>query len=237
MSLLALLVGIFLIFSAVSFAVVQRRRVIGVLRALGATRSRVLTMILTEALMLGIVGAGLGLVLGVFIGRELVALVSRTINDLYFVVAVNNVVIPGLAVAKAVGAGIDVALFMRPPCRRSKWPTARRHWACADRLSSSVQYVHPAGCSVPVSCSRRLRGLIVLCSRRGACSPASSRYLLLAAHGRRNAPAVLRGLALAASRIAGRFRSDCAPCRGRHRHIAESRGRRDCGAGSRLLPQ
>ncbi len=55
MSLLALLVGIFLIFSAVSFAVVQRRRVIGVLRALGATRSRVLTMILTEALMLGIV--------------------------------------------------------------------------------------------------------------------------------------------------------------------------------------
>ncbi len=36
-----------------------------------------------------------------FIGRELVALVSRTINDLYFVVAVNEVVIPGLAIAKA----------------------------------------------------------------------------------------------------------------------------------------
>ncbi len=58
MSLLALLVGVFLIFSAVSFIVVQRRRVIGVLRALGATRARVLAMILTEALMLGIVGAG-----------------------------------------------------------------------------------------------------------------------------------------------------------------------------------
>src|SRR5581483_6191973 len=38
MSLLALLVSTLLIYGAVSFAVVQRRRVIGVLRALGATR-------------------------------------------------------------------------------------------------------------------------------------------------------------------------------------------------------
>ena len=108
MSLLALLVGVFLIFSAISFAVVQRRRVIGVLRALGATRSRVLAMILAEATALGIVGAALGLVLGVAIGRELVALVSRTINDLYFVVAVNDVVIPTLSIVKAFGAGLGV---------------------------------------------------------------------------------------------------------------------------------
>lgn len=111
MSLLALLVGIFLIFSAISFAVVQRRRVIGVLRALGATRARVLGMILTEAMVLGIAGAALGLAFGIAIGRELVALVSRTINDLYFVVEVNQVVIPPLAVAKAVGAGLGVALL------------------------------------------------------------------------------------------------------------------------------
>jgi putative ABC transport system permease protein len=111
MSLLALLVGVFLIFSAISFAVVQRRHVIGVLRALGATRARVLAMILSEAMVLGIVGAAIGLAVGVAIGRELVALVSRTINDLYFVVAVNDVVIPPLAIVKAVGAGLGVALF------------------------------------------------------------------------------------------------------------------------------
>ena len=40
MSLLALLVGTLLIYGAVSFAVLQRRRIIGVLRALGATRAR-----------------------------------------------------------------------------------------------------------------------------------------------------------------------------------------------------
>jgi putative ABC transport system permease protein len=111
MSLLALLVGVFLIFSAISFAVVQRRRLIGVLRALGATRSHVVTMILVEATALGVVGALIGLALGIGIGRELVALVSRTINDLYFVVEVNEVVIPPLAIAKAIAAGLGVALF------------------------------------------------------------------------------------------------------------------------------
>jgi len=90
MSLLALLVSTLLIYGAISFAVVQRRRVIGILRALGATRSEVLAIVLAEAAALGVVGASLGLLLGLAIGRELVTLVSQTINDLYFVVAVNE---------------------------------------------------------------------------------------------------------------------------------------------------
>jgi putative ABC transport system permease protein len=111
MSLLALLVGVFLIYSSISFAVVQRRRVIGILRALGATRGGVLAMVLTEAAILGLAGAAIGLVLGVLLGRELVALVSRTINDLYFVVAVNEVVLPPASLAKAFLAGFGVALI------------------------------------------------------------------------------------------------------------------------------
>ncbi|MBV8307236.1 MAG: ABC transporter permease, partial [Gammaproteobacteria bacterium] len=57
MSLLALLVGTFLIYGAVSFAVVQRRSIIGILRALGATRAEVLAVVLGEAALLGIAGA------------------------------------------------------------------------------------------------------------------------------------------------------------------------------------
>src|SRR5579862_3726866 len=110
MSLLALLVGTFLIYGAVSFAVVQRRTITGVLRALGATRREVLTLVLGEAALLGLIGAAGGALLGVLIGRSLVALVSQTINDLYFVVAVREVTVPAAAIAKALVAGLATAL-------------------------------------------------------------------------------------------------------------------------------
>ncbi|HEY2591455.1 MAG TPA: FtsX-like permease family protein, partial [Steroidobacteraceae bacterium] len=110
MSLLALLVGLFLIYGAVSFAVLQRRRTFAVLRALGATRLDIVRLVMLEALVLGITGALLGLGAGLVLGRGLVALVSRTINDLYFVVAVNTVALPHGAFAEAVGAGVATAL-------------------------------------------------------------------------------------------------------------------------------
>jgi putative ABC transport system permease protein len=203
MSLLALLVGVFLIFSAVSFAVVQRRRLIGVLRALGATRARVLAMILTEALMLGIVGAALGLVLGMFIGRELVALVSRTINDLYFVVAVNDVIIPGLAIAKAVGAGIGVALFAAAvpaiEVANSAPSLGLRRSVIEARAVNASRWL--VGVSVVLAIAA---GAIVLFSTRSLLAGFVALFLLLLTVAAIT-PAVLRGLALVASRFLGRF--------------------------------
>ena len=110
MSLLALLVGTLLIYGAVSFAVVQRRAIMGVLRALGATRREVVVIVLGEAAVLGIAGAVCGVLLGLLIGRGLVGLVSQTINDLYFVVAVNAVSVPAATLIKAVAAGLATAL-------------------------------------------------------------------------------------------------------------------------------
>jgi putative ABC transport system permease protein len=110
MSLLALLVGTFLIYGAVSFAVLQRRGTIGVLRALGATRSEVLGLILGEALVLGLIGAACGSALGLVIGRSLLGLVSQTINDLYFVVAVTGIAVPLATLAKAIAVGVGTAL-------------------------------------------------------------------------------------------------------------------------------
>jgi putative ABC transport system permease protein len=111
MSLLALLVGTFLIYGAVSFAVLQRRSTLAVLRALGATRGEVLRLVLAEALLLGIAGAACGLLLGALLGRALVGLVSQTINDLYFVVAVRTVSVPPLALLAAAAAGVATALL------------------------------------------------------------------------------------------------------------------------------
>jgi putative ABC transport system permease protein len=110
MSLLALLVGTFLIYGAISFAVVQRREIMGALRALGVTRAEVLWLLLSEAALLGLAGGLLGVLLGSALGRTLVRLVAQTINDLYFVVAVTSVAVPALAILKALGAALLTAL-------------------------------------------------------------------------------------------------------------------------------
>jgi putative ABC transport system permease protein len=110
MSLLALLVGTLLIYGAVSFAVLQRRATIGVLRALGATRGEVLRLMLTEAAVLGVAGGACGVVLGLGIAHGLIGLVSQTINDLYFVVAVRSVSVPASTVALAFTSALATAL-------------------------------------------------------------------------------------------------------------------------------
>jgi len=110
MSLLALLVGTLLIYGAVSFAVLQRRPIIAVLRALGATRRQVLTLVLGEAVVLGVAGALCGALLGLAIGRGLVGLVSQTINDLYFVLAVKEVRLPPATLIAALAGGVGTAL-------------------------------------------------------------------------------------------------------------------------------
>jgi len=111
MSLLALLVSALLIYGSVSFTVVQRRRSIAILRALGATRREILTIVLAEAAALGAAGAGLGVLLGLAVGHGLVRLVSQTVNDLYYVVTVERVTLPASAVIEALGAGLGTALL------------------------------------------------------------------------------------------------------------------------------
>ncbi|HUL83378.1 MAG TPA: FtsX-like permease family protein [Gammaproteobacteria bacterium] len=84
LGLLALVVGMFLIYGTMSFAVVQRRWTLGVLRALGITSRATLWYVLLEALALGLCATAAGLVLGSLLATNLVEIVLRTIGDLYF---------------------------------------------------------------------------------------------------------------------------------------------------------
>ncbi len=111
MSLLALLVGVFLIYNSVSFAVLQRRPLIGILRTIGVTRQQAFVLILTEAAMLGLVGAILGVVVGIWLGEQLLVLVSRSINDFYFRVNVTEVSVGLLSVSKGLVAGLGATLI------------------------------------------------------------------------------------------------------------------------------
>jgi putative ABC transport system permease protein len=109
MSLLALLVGVFLIFNSVSFSVLQRRGLIASLRALGVTRRELFVLILAEALLLGLAASLLGILLGILLGEQLLALVSRSINDLYFRLNVTEVSVNRMSLIKGLIAGVGAA--------------------------------------------------------------------------------------------------------------------------------
>jgi putative ABC transport system permease protein len=111
LSLLALVVGLFLIYNTVTFGVVQRRPVIGSLRALGTTRRQIFALILIEAAVLGVIGTLIGLALGVLLGRGAVGLVTQTVNDLFFVVAVRDIQVPASTLIKGGLVGVGAALI------------------------------------------------------------------------------------------------------------------------------
>jgi putative ABC transport system permease protein len=111
LSLLALVCGAFLIYNTMTFSVVQRRTLLGTLRALGVSRRQVLALVLGEALAVGAAGTALGLGAGVLLGRGLVRLVAGTINDLYFVLSVREPALSSLSLAKGAALGIAATLL------------------------------------------------------------------------------------------------------------------------------
>lgn len=116
LSLLALLVGLFLIYNTMTFSVVQRRPLFGTLRCLGVTRQEVFLMVVSEALIVGVLGAGLGIGLGILMGQGAVQMVTQTINDLYFVLTVQGVQIPAISLIKGAALGtIATVLAAAPP--------------------------------------------------------------------------------------------------------------------------
>ncbi|RPJ34073.1 MAG: ABC transporter permease, partial [Planctomycetaceae bacterium] len=115
MSWVGLLVGMFLIYNTIAFAVAQRRREIGIYRALGMTEWRVAGLFLMEAGLLGLLGGLLGGLGGVWLAGILVSLVSRTISDLYAPIASGGLILSMdmltlVAVAKGVLLGTVVSM-------------------------------------------------------------------------------------------------------------------------------
>ena len=111
MSLLAMLVAMFLVYNTVMFSVIQRRSVIGILRTIGVTRRQVFTLILLEVALVSSVGTLLGIGLGIVLGQSAVNLVTRTINDSFFILTVRTVTLTYLMLIKSVVVGIGLALF------------------------------------------------------------------------------------------------------------------------------
>ncbi|MFJ9710129.1 ABC transporter permease [Streptomyces sp. NPDC101234] len=73
---IATLVGVFLIVNTFSMLIAQRTRELGLLRALGADRRQVRRSVLTEAVLLGLVGSTLGLGAGIGLALGLIKLMT-----------------------------------------------------------------------------------------------------------------------------------------------------------------
>jgi putative ABC transport system permease protein len=111
LSMVSILVGIFLIYNTVSASVVRRRREIGILRSVGASRRQVMGLFLGEGLLLGIVGTVLGIGLGILLGSALLGQVARTVSTHYILISIDRSFIDATHVGQAAAYGIMASIL------------------------------------------------------------------------------------------------------------------------------
>jgi putative ABC transport system permease protein len=106
-----LIVGMFLVFNALSVSVAERRHEIGVLLSLGATRAQIGLLFTGEALLLGFVGALVGIPLGLGLAQLGLQPIQHVLSDVFTSMNSRQVEItPGL-IGLALGAGMLAAVL------------------------------------------------------------------------------------------------------------------------------
>ncbi len=150
MSLLALLVGGFLIYNTITFMVLQRRPMLGTLRALGVTRAQLFTLVLGEAAILGLIGTLAGIVFGILLGQGLVQLVTRTINDIYYSIQVTSfLVTPGSLLKGSIlglATSLVAALLPALEAARSEPVSVQQRSSLHQRIARNLPKLGVLGC-------------------------------------------------------------------------------------------
>lgn len=135
LSLLALLVGGFMIYNTMAFLVMQRQSLFARLRALGVTRGALARLIVAEGLALGLAGGVLGCGLGYGLARALMAPVGQTLRDHYFATGGGQLTFePLLALLGVALAAVTTLLAAALPA----WSALRADPAHAARYSVSA---------------------------------------------------------------------------------------------------
>ncbi len=117
---IALFVGSFVIANSLSITIAQRTRELATLRMLGASRRQVLTSIILEALVVGIVASVIGLFLGLLLAKGL----FRLFDVVGFTLPNTGLVFEPRTAVVALLAGILVTLLasLRPAMRATRVP-------------------------------------------------------------------------------------------------------------------
>jgi putative ABC transport system permease protein len=122
-STLALVIAIFLIGNTMAVAVAERRNDIGVIRAVGGSRARVMSFFLLEAAIVGAIGSAIGVFLGRGLAMRLVGSVSHSLStQLVMPIEVGDVV---LRPNDAIGAMIVGLLASLIAAAWPAWGAAR----------------------------------------------------------------------------------------------------------------
>jgi putative ABC transport system permease protein len=117
---IALFVGSFVIANSLSITIAQRAREFATLRTVGASRRQILTSIMIEALVMGVLASLVGLAFGVALAKGLFAL----FDAVGFTLPNSGLILTGTAVGIALAAGILVTLVasLRPAVRATRVP-------------------------------------------------------------------------------------------------------------------
>ena len=165
LSLLALLVGGFMIYNTMSFLVMQRQAWFARLRALGVTRAALVRLVVAEALLLGGLGGVLGCALGYGLASALMAPVGQTLRDHYAATGGGQLLFePTLAVLGITLAAATTLLAAVLPA----WSALQADPAHAGRYSvgadSAAHGLSRAAC-LGLLCSALALALLTLSSR------------------------------------------------------------------------
>jgi putative ABC transport system permease protein len=117
---IALLVGVFVISNTFAILVAQRTRQLALLRAVGASRRQVLTSVMAEAVLVGLIAAALGLLAGVGLAKLVTSILDAGGADLP---TTNLIVRPGTVVtALVIGLVVTVLAAFVPAIRATRVP-------------------------------------------------------------------------------------------------------------------
>ena len=111
LSLIAMLVGAYLILQALDAAVVRRRNEIATLKSLGVSARSVLICLLFEAGLIGLIGSLLGIGVGLLLAAGAVHVLADTVNALYFATSVESIQLNRSDILVGVGIGFFFSLL------------------------------------------------------------------------------------------------------------------------------
>src|SRR5205823_3315120 len=115
----ALLTGVFVVYSATSTAVVARSRSIAILRSVGLTRVGTILLLACEAGAVGLFASSIGAVAGIAVAHRLVPAVQTSMGMVFLLPFDTSTVVPSAAnVATWIGLGVLAAVVARsiPRC-------------------------------------------------------------------------------------------------------------------------